>query len=116
MSGVASIDMALVGTGFSYHQERRRAQAARVASMLPEVRDIRRYGSAAIDLCLVACGRLDAYFEQGLNSWDMAAGVLIASEAGATASDFAGGAPSSDGVVVAASSIHAALLALIAAS
>ena len=58
--------------------------------MLPEVRDIRRFGSAAIDLCLVACGRLDAYFEQHLNTWDMAAGVLIAAEAGAITSDFDG--------------------------
>ena len=57
--------------------------------MLPHIRDIRRYGSAAIDLCLVACGRLDVYFEQYLNSWDIAAGVLIAGEAGAITSDFA---------------------------
>ncbi len=84
------------------HRERREARARGVAAMLPEVRDIRRFGSAAIDLCLVACGRLDAYFEQYLNSWDTAAGVLIASEAGATTSDFGGGAPSNDGVVVAA--------------
>ena len=88
-STVSSIDLALVGTGFSYSPQRRREQAARVATMLPLVRDVRRFGSAAIDLCLVACGRLDAYFEQYLNSWDMAAGVLIAAEAGATCSDFA---------------------------
>ena len=87
-----SLEMALVGTGFSYLPERRRAQGARVAAMIPHVRDIRRYGSAALDLCLVGCGRLDAYFEEHLNSWDIAAGVLIASEAGAVTSDLHGGA------------------------
>jgi myo-inositol-1(or 4)-monophosphatase len=112
-SSAASINMALVGTGFSYDGDRRRSQAMRVASMLPQVRDIRRFGSAAIDLCLVACGRIDGYFEQYLNSWDIAAGVLIASEAGATCSDFAGGRPSTDGVVVSAPAIHAPLLQLI---
>jgi myo-inositol-1(or 4)-monophosphatase len=116
VSPVTSIEMALVGTGFSYQRERRRAQGTRVAALLPEVRDIRRSGSAAIDLCLVACGRLDAYFEQYLNSWDTAAGVLIASEAGATATDFDGGAPSNDGVVVAGPAVHAALLTLIAST
>ncbi len=110
VSGVSTIDMALVATGFSYDRDRRRTQAARVASMLPEVRDIRRFGSAAIDLCLVACGRVDAYFEQYLNSWDIAAGTLIASEAGATCTDFHGGPPSTAGVVVSAPGIHAALL------
>ncbi len=112
VSGRASLDMALVGTGFSYLPERRRTQSNRVAAMLPEIRDIRRFGSAAIDLCLVACGRLDAYFEQYLNSWDTAAGVLIAEEAGATTSGFGDGRPSYDGLVVAAPGIHAALLAL----
>jgi myo-inositol-1(or 4)-monophosphatase len=113
VSGIASLDLALVGTGFSYLPERRRTQSMRVASMLPEIRDVRRFGSAAIDLCFVACGRLDAYFEQYLNSWDTAAGVLIAEEAGATTSDFGAGRPGYDGVVVAAPPIHTALLALI---
>ena len=113
VSGRASLDMALVGTGFSYLAERRHTQSNRVAAMLPEIRDIRRFGSAAIDLCLVACGRLDAYFEQYLNSWDTAAGVLIAEEAGAMTSGFGDGRPSHDGLVVAAPGIHAALLALI---
>ena len=54
-----------------------------VRTLLPQVRDIRRGGSAAIDLCDVACGRLDAYYERGLNPWDLAAGALIAREAGA---------------------------------
>jgi fructose-1,6-bisphosphatase/inositol monophosphatase family enzyme len=76
---------ALVGTGFAYDVERRRGQAAFTAYMLPRVRDIRRGGSAAIDLCSVACGRLDAYAEFGLNEWDRSAGMLIVNEAGGRA-------------------------------
>ncbi|WP_030260860.1 inositol monophosphatase family protein [Streptomyces violens] len=77
------LSQALIGTGFGYVAERRAAQAAVLGSLLPRVRDIRRGGSAAIDLCDVACGRLDAYYERGLNPWDFAAGELIAREAGA---------------------------------
>ncbi|WP_437114226.1 inositol monophosphatase family protein [Streptomyces syringium] len=76
-------DQALIGTGFGYLTARRAAQAEVLRSLLPEVRDIRRGGSAAIDLCDVACGRLDGYYERGLNPWDYAAGALIAREAGA---------------------------------
>ncbi len=82
---------ALVGTGFSYHSDRRRLQAQRVADLLPRVRDVRRLGAAAVDLCWVACGRLDAYYEQHLNPWDTAAGALIAGEAGCRVGDFTGG-------------------------
>ncbi|MFF8314823.1 inositol monophosphatase family protein [Streptomyces lydicus] len=78
-----ALSQALLGTGFGYLAERRAAQAEVVRTLLPQVRDIRRGGSAAIDLCDVACGRLDAYFERGLNPWDLAAGALIAREAGA---------------------------------
>jgi len=74
---------ALVATGFSYQPQTRHQQALRMVEVLPLVRDMRRSGSAALDLCAVACGRVDAYFEQGLNMWDLAAGALIASEAGA---------------------------------
>ncbi|MYW67320.1 inositol monophosphatase [Streptomyces sp. SID8379] len=74
---------ALVGTGFGYLEERRAHQADVVRELIPRVRDIRRGGSAAIDLCDVAVGRLDAYYERGLNPWDFAAGELIAREAGA---------------------------------
>ncbi|GAA0336661.1 inositol monophosphatase family protein [Streptomyces blastmyceticus] len=74
---------ALIGTGFGYLTSRRAAQAEVLRTLLPEVRDIRRGGSAAIDLCDVACGRLDGYYERGLNPWDYAAGALIAREAGA---------------------------------
>ncbi|MFI9238095.1 inositol monophosphatase family protein [Streptomyces cinnamoneus] len=78
-----AFEQALLGTGFGYLTDRRAAQAEVLRSLLPEVRDIRRGGSAAIDLCDVACGRLDAYYERGLNPWDFAAGTLIAREAGA---------------------------------
>ncbi|HJC30439.1 MAG TPA: inositol monophosphatase [Candidatus Dietzia intestinipullorum] len=75
--------LALVGTGFAYDAGMRAEQGAVVAALLPRVRDIRRCGSAALDLCMVASGRLDAYFERGLAPWDHAAGALVASEAGA---------------------------------
>jgi len=74
---------ALVATGFSYDSDRRRAQAEVLTHVLPAVRDIRRFGGAALDLCAVACGRVDAYYERGLGEWDSAAGALIAAEAGA---------------------------------
>lgn len=74
--------LALVATGFAYVPERRVRQGEIVSAMLPAVRDIRRLGSAAIDLCYVAAGRFDAYFEDHLNLWDYAAAELIAREAG----------------------------------
>ena len=77
------LGQALVGTGFGYLRERRVRQAAVAAELIPRLRDIRRGGSAAIDLADVAAGRLDGYYERGLNPWDHAAGVLIAAEAGA---------------------------------
>ncbi|MGY4101815.1 inositol monophosphatase family protein [Nocardia sp. R16R-3T] len=80
---VRSASMALVATGFAYGRQRRARQAELVARILPEIRDIRRLGAAALDLCFVAEGRIDAYYEHGLNAWDWAAGALIAAEAGA---------------------------------
>ncbi|MET0703283.1 MAG: inositol monophosphatase family protein [Mycobacterium sp.] len=82
-NGVNEVSMALLGTGFGYAPARRTAQAALLARLIPEVRDVRRIGSAALDLCMVGAGRLDAYYEHGLNRWDWAAGVLVAAEAGA---------------------------------
>jgi len=76
---------ALVGTGFAYSAERRAEQAAVLARVLPRVRDIRRAGSAALDLCWVGAGRLDASYERGVQLWDRAAGILVATEAGARA-------------------------------
>ncbi len=113
-STASDLAMALVGTGFSYSPAVREVQARRLTELLPQVRDLRRYGSAALDLCMVACGRLDAYFEEHLNSWDLAAGVLIASEAGATTSNFGSGPAGTDATVAAAPGLHAALLTLIA--
>lgn len=80
---VTDLGLALVATGFSYSAERRAIQGRLVADLLPQVRDIRRIGAAALDLCMVASGRVDAHYEHGLNPWDWAAGALIASEAGA---------------------------------
>jgi len=84
------LNLALTGTGFSYAAERRVVQAGVVQNLLAEVRDIRRIGSAALDLCNVAAGRIDAYYERGLNPWDLGAGALIAEEAGATVAGFDG--------------------------
>jgi myo-inositol-1(or 4)-monophosphatase len=81
-SSCSSLAQALVGTGFGYDSEVRRAQAAVVARVLPEVRDIRRAGSAALDLAWLAAGRLDAFFERGVQRWDVAAGMLLCSRAG----------------------------------
>lgn len=82
-TGADDLALALVGTGFGYAADRRRRQAALLAELLPRVRDIRRMGSAALDLCSLAAGRIDAYYETGLNPWDRAAGELVAREAGA---------------------------------
>jgi myo-inositol-1(or 4)-monophosphatase len=90
----------LVGTGFGYRAERRRVQGRVLAELLPEVRDIRRIGSAALDLCRVAEGTLDAHYERGLNPWDLAAGQVIAIEAGAQVSGLRGRAASADMSVV----------------
>jgi fructose-1,6-bisphosphatase/inositol monophosphatase family enzyme len=84
------LGQALVGTGFGYDPGRRRVQGEVLAALLPYVRDIRRGGSASVDLCSVAAGRLDAFYERGLNYWDFAAGGLIAREAGATVGGLAG--------------------------
>jgi len=96
----AALAEALVATGFGYVAARRKVQGETVAALLPQVRDIRRGGSASVDLCSVAAGRLDAYYERGLNYWDYAAGALIAAEAGATVGGLSG--PISSSMAVAA--------------
>jgi myo-inositol-1(or 4)-monophosphatase len=83
VEGAPELATALVGTGFSYDAVERGRQAALLARVLPAVRDVRRAGAAALDLCWVALGRLDAFYEWGLAPWDHAAGSLVASEAGA---------------------------------
>ncbi|TFV98012.1 inositol monophosphatase family protein [Leifsonia flava] len=92
---------ALVATGFSYSSETRAAQAEILRTILPRVRDIRRIGSAALDLSYLAAGRLDVHFERGLNPWDHAAGGLIAREAGAKVGGV-GGAAESTAMTIAA--------------
>jgi myo-inositol-1(or 4)-monophosphatase len=84
---------ALVATGFGYAAARRAVQGQVAAAVLPRVRDIRRGGSAANDLCSVAAGRVDAYYEQGVHEWDIAAGALIAREAGAVVGGLNGRPP-----------------------
>ncbi|MFF4707724.1 inositol monophosphatase family protein [Streptomyces sp. NPDC001288] len=88
------LDQALVSTGFNYVTEVRTHQADVAARLIPLLRDVRRSGSAAIDLCDVACGRLDGYYERGLNAWDWGAGDLIAREAGALTGGRPGERPS----------------------
>ncbi|MCV7090333.1 inositol monophosphatase family protein [Mycobacterium interjectum] len=82
-AAVDDLSMALLGTGFGYSRRRRASQAALVAQLLPEVRDVRRIGSAALDLCMVAAGRLDAFYEHGLQVWDRAEGRADRARAGA---------------------------------
>lgn len=82
-STITELPMALTGTGFSYQSDHRGQQGEVVARLLPEIRDLRRIGSCALDLCMVAAARLDAYFEDGVHVWDWAAAALIAAEAGA---------------------------------
>ena len=109
-SAVTDLAMTLLGTGFGYDPHRRAAQAALVAQLIPDVRDIRRIGSAALDLCSVAAGRLDAHYEHGLNVWDWAAGALIAAEAGAVVV-LPGDGPGAPLLVAAAPGVAAALIA-----
>jgi len=84
VGSAVELSMSLVGTGFSYAPEQRVRQAEILSRLLPVVRDVRRMGSAALDLCMVAAGWLDAYYEDGVHVWDWAAGALIAAEAGAS--------------------------------
>ncbi|UDY35953.1 inositol monophosphatase family protein [Dermatobacter hominis] len=85
------LERALIATGFGYDREQRHRQGLVVAELLPRVRDIRRMGAAALDLCSVASGRVDAFYEAGLSTWDFAAGALIAEEAGARVGSLDGG-------------------------
>ena len=111
-----SLAQTLVGTGFGYDAERRQHQGAVLARLITRVRDIRRFGAAALDLAAVAEGTLDAYFEKGLNPWDHAAGGLIAAEAGLIVAGLRG-APAGLAMVLAAppaifGALHDALVEL----
>lgn len=107
------LDEALVGTGFNYDAALRVRQAAVLTKVLPAVRDIRRAGAAALDLCWVAAGRIDAFFEAGLEPWDWAAGALVASESGAWVGDLEGGPPSRSMTLAAAPQLAGRLRALL---
>jgi len=105
VSGADRLDLALVATGFGYDRQRRIEQARVVNQLIGEVRDIRRFGVASLDLCAVAAGWLDGYYEVGLHRWDWAAGALIAAEAGAEVRVPAQGSADGlgDGMIVCAS-------------
>nr|WP_323450880.1 inositol monophosphatase family protein [Streptomyces sp. YSPA8] len=109
----APMDQSLVSTGFNYVETVRTHQAAVAHRLIPRLRDIRRSGSAAVDLCDVAAGRLDGYYERGLNPWDLAAGDLIAREAGALTGGRPGLAPSHELAVAATPALFGPLQALL---
>lgn len=106
---------ALVATGFAYSADRRRRQAEILVDVIPLIRDIRRFGSAALDLCAVATAQVDAYYERGLNRWDLAAGALVAREAGARVENLRGGEPDGSFVLAAAPGLFAPLHDLLVA-
>jgi myo-inositol-1(or 4)-monophosphatase len=108
------LSQALIATGFGYLAARRKIQGEVVAALLPLVRDIRRGGAASVDLCSVAAGRVDAYYERGLNYWDYAAGALIAAEAGAVVAGLSGPAGGSM-TIAAAPTLFVELSAALAA-
>lgn len=111
VAGAPDLATALVGTGFAYDAALRAVQSTELARILPAVRDVRRAGAAALDLCWTAMGRLDAFFERGLARWDWAAGALVAAEAGAVVELL------EDGTTVAAPpQLFAPLLALLGAA
>jgi myo-inositol-1(or 4)-monophosphatase len=116
LAGSTETDLAhaLVGTGFGYAAARRAAQAAVLTRVLPRVRDIRRMGAAALDLCAAAEGRIDAYYERGLQPWDLAAGGLVAVEAGLRLGGLHGRVAASDLVVAAPPALFGQLTALLA--
>ena len=113
---IAELPKALVATGFSYNPDRRREQAKALVEVLPQIRDIRRMGGAALDLASVSCGRVDAYFEQGLHPWDSAAGVVLVAEAGGLVTNLEGEPTSGEMIVAAPAAIHGPLLDLIRAT
>ena len=108
------LSLALVGTGFGYTVERRTEQAEVARRLIPRVRDIRRDGACSLDLCGLASGRLDAYFERGPQAWDLAAGGLVATEAGARLEGLHGRAAGEDLIVAAGPALFGPLHDLLA--
>lgn len=112
-SRAETLGVAMVATGFNYDAAIRARQAQVLTRVLPRVRDIRRVGAAALDLCWCACGRFDAYYERGLNHWDMAAGGLIAAGSGLVVRDLAATDDEPAGTAVAPAGLIDELVALI---
>lgn len=112
-SPLTDASLALVAVGFAYSPDVRIAQARMLREVIGSVRDVRRLGAASYDLCLVAAGRVDAYYEVGLNSWDVAAGEVICREAGAVTSDWSGGPLRPAQLLAAAPGVHADLVRLL---
>jgi myo-inositol-1(or 4)-monophosphatase len=112
-SARADLPRALIATGFGYDAAVREAQARVIARLLPRVRDLRRMGSAALDLVWTAAGRYDAYYERGVKHWDTAAGLLICERAGLTVRELPAAPPARSGVFVAAPAIADELYALV---
>jgi myo-inositol-1(or 4)-monophosphatase len=113
VSSQEDLAQALIGTGFAYDARIRAVQAEVVHRLLPQVRDVRRAGSAALDLASLACGRLDGFYEAHMEVWDRAAGVLIATEAGAKVTDLEPPLGRAIGVVAANPSLHDQLRPLV---
>ncbi|HEX6578013.1 MAG TPA: inositol monophosphatase family protein [Jiangellaceae bacterium] len=113
-SGCDRLDRALVATGFGYDAARRAAQAKILREVLPRVRDVRRLGAASLDLCGVATGWYDAFYERGLAPWDLAAGALVAEEAGVVVEGIGGTAPGPELVIAAGPALFPALHDLLA--
>ena len=113
VSDKSDLSQALVGTGFAYDVPTRSVQAAVVARVLPKVRDVRRGGSAALDLSYLACGRLDGFYEAHMMEWDKAAGILIIEEAGGVVTPLTDPSGVSDGVIAANPALHPALQRLV---
>ena len=116
VSTETELGRALVATGFSYEPARRVRQAEVLTALVPRIRDVRRMGAASVDLCSVACGRVDAYYERGLQPWDHAAGALVAAEAGALLGDLDGGPVSFDFCLAAPPALFEPLRALLDAA
>ena len=108
-SGCDRLDRALIATGFGYDAGRRAHQADVLRHVLPEVRDIRRAGAASLDLCAVAAGLVDGFYERGLAPWDLAAGGLIAQEAGAVVAGLRGQVAGAELVIAAGPALFPAL-------
>ncbi len=116
VSDATETSTALVATGFAFEPRVRARQGAAIAGLLPQIRDIRRIGAASVDLCSVACGRVDGFFERGLNRWDYAAGALIVTEAGGRVGAIEGGAAVPGSIIATAPGVFDGLGRLVRAA